>query len=149
MARQGRWTNWESLERKRLSWHDIWQMEGVRLSFTIRATYDLLPSPKNLKLWYREDPACSLCRASASLKHTGGTTNLTQGRYSILGGITKYSESWHQHWNRGEPPQITSRKHQQEMSTSYSSHQQINRKSTKQHQRVQTACLRLETESGH
>ncbi len=84
MARQGRWTNWESLEKKKFSWRDIWQMEGARLSFIIGATYDLLPSPENLKLWYGEDPACSLCHAPASLKHilSGCTTSLTQGRYT-------------------------------------------------------------------
>ncbi|KAK0151658.1 hypothetical protein N1851_007036 [Merluccius polli] len=30
MATQGRWTNWEGLEKKKLSWCDIWQMEGAR-----------------------------------------------------------------------------------------------------------------------
>lgn len=81
MARPGRWTNWDSLERKRLSWHDIWLME---LSFIIRATNDLPPSPENLKLWYGEDPTCSLCGASASLKHilSGCGTSLIQGRYT-------------------------------------------------------------------
>ncbi len=84
MAKQGRWTNWEGLEKKKLSWRDIWQMEGARLSFVIRATYDLLPSPQNLKEWYGEDPACSLCQVPASLRHilSGCTTSLTQGRYT-------------------------------------------------------------------
>lgn len=84
MAKQGRWTNWEGLEKKKLSWHDIWQMEGARLSFVIRATYDLLPSSQNLKEWYGEDPACSLCQVPASLRHilSGCTTSLTQGRYT-------------------------------------------------------------------
>lgn len=59
--------------------------------------------------------------------------------------IAKYSESWHQHWNRGERPQTTSHRHQQETSTSYSSHQQVNRKSPKQHQRMQASCILLET----
>ena len=45
MAKQGQWTNWESLEKRKLSWHDIWEMEGSQLSFVIRATYDLLPTP--------------------------------------------------------------------------------------------------------
>lgn len=84
MAKQGRWTNWEGLEKKKLSWRDIWQMEGARLSFVIRATYDLLPSPQNLKQWYGEDPTCSLCQEHASLRHilSGCTTSLTQGRYT-------------------------------------------------------------------
>ncbi|KAI7802564.1 hypothetical protein IRJ41_013735 [Triplophysa rosa] len=76
MAKQGRWTNWEGLEKKKLSWRDIWQMEGARLIFVIRATYDLLPSPQNLKEWYGEDPACSLCQ-------TGDTEQLKdQGHHT-------------------------------------------------------------------
>lgn len=84
MAKQRRWTNWEGLEKKKLSWRDIWQMEGARLSFVIRATYDLLPSPQNLKEWYGEDPTCSLCQVPASLRHilSGCTTSLTQRRYT-------------------------------------------------------------------
>ena len=31
-------------------------MEGSRLSFIIRATYDVLPTPKNLNQWIGEDP---------------------------------------------------------------------------------------------
>ncbi len=59
-------------------------MEGAHPSFVIRATYDLLPSPRNLKEWYGEDPACSLCQVPASLRHilSGCTTSLTQGRYT-------------------------------------------------------------------
>lgn len=59
-------------------------MEGSRLSFVIRATYDLLPTPQNLKQWFGENPAFSLCQALASLRHilTGCTTSLTQGRYT-------------------------------------------------------------------
>ncbi|XP_032894270.1 cytidine and dCMP deaminase domain-containing protein 1-like [Amblyraja radiata] len=45
MAKRGQWANWESLEKRKLSW----QMEGSRLSFVTRATYNVLPSPQNLK----------------------------------------------------------------------------------------------------
>ena len=84
MAKQGRWTNWECLEKRKLSWRDIWEMEGARLSFVIRATYDLLPSPQNLKVWYGEDPACPLCQTPATLRHilSGCPTSLAQGRYT-------------------------------------------------------------------
>lgn len=140
MTKQGRWTNWKGLEKKKLGWHDIWQMEGARLSFVLRATNDLLPSPKksNQKVVWRRS---RLCQAPASLRHilSGCTTSLTQG------GITKYSESWHQSWNRSEPPQTTSHKHQQERSTSQISYQLANVKSTKQHQRMQASCSQFET----
>ncbi len=85
----GKMDGWEGLEKKKLSWRDIWQMEGARLSFVIRATYDLLPSPQNLKAWYGEDPACSLCQVPASLRH------ILSGCTTSLDGTTKYLESWH------------------------------------------------------
>ena len=54
-------------------------MEAKRLSFIIRATYDVLPTPANLHQWYGEDPGCAM---PASLRHilTGCKTSLTQGR---------------------------------------------------------------------
>ncbi len=112
MAKQGRWINWEGLEKKKLSWRNIWQMEGAQLSFVIRATYDLLPLPlKSEKKWYGEDPACSLCQVPASLRHIllGCTTSLTEGCYTWW--HNQVLESWHQYWNRSEPPQTTSHKH--------------------------------------
>ncbi|KAL7372740.1 hypothetical protein ABVT39_021687 [Epinephelus coioides] len=59
-------------------------MEGNKISFIIRATYDVLPSPKNLHQWYGEDPMCALRQTPAALKHimTGCKTGLTQGRYT-------------------------------------------------------------------
>lgn len=50
MAKAGEMANLEGLEKKRLSWHDIWQMEEAQLSFTIRAMYDLLPSRENVSI---------------------------------------------------------------------------------------------------
>ncbi|KAG5277490.1 hypothetical protein AALO_G00118230 [Alosa alosa] len=83
-AQQGRWTKWEGVERRNITWSDLWSMESNRLSFIIRATYDVLPSPTNLHVWYGEDPACLQCAAPAILKHilVGCKTSLTQGRYT-------------------------------------------------------------------
>ncbi|XP_077060725.1 cadherin-like protein 26 [Siphateles boraxobius] len=50
----GRWTRWESVEKRKISCKDLWAMEARRLSFSIRATYIL----------------------------TGCKTSLTQGRYT-------------------------------------------------------------------
>ncbi|KAJ8362447.1 hypothetical protein AAFF_G00373990 [Aldrovandia affinis] len=59
-------------------------MEGRQISFIIRATYDVLPTPKNLHQWFGEDPSCALCQTSATLRHilTGCKTSLSQGRYT-------------------------------------------------------------------
>ncbi|CAM4660065.1 unnamed protein product [Leuciscus chuanchicus] len=57
-------TNWENLEKRKLTWKDLWEMEGNRLSFIIRATYDVLPTPKNINQWTGEDPLCPLLNPS-------------------------------------------------------------------------------------
>ncbi|KAL3976668.1 homeobox protein Meis3 [Sarotherodon galilaeus] len=74
--------NWESVEKRKLSWSEIWGMESNRLNFIIRATYDVLPSPVNLQMWFGKDPSCLLCTVPAILKHilVGCRTSLTQGR---------------------------------------------------------------------
>lgn len=84
LVRQGQWMRWEGLERRKLSWRELWEMEASNISFIIRATYDVLPSPKNLNQWYGEDPTCALCPTPATLKHilAGCKTCLTQGRYT-------------------------------------------------------------------
>ncbi|KAL4000609.1 polycystin 1L2 [Sarotherodon galilaeus] len=65
--------NWESVEKRKLSWSEICGMEYNRLSFIIRATYD-----------FGKNPACPLCTVPATLKHilVGCRTSLTQGRYT-------------------------------------------------------------------
>ncbi|KAK7898520.1 hypothetical protein WMY93_019373 [Mugilogobius chulae] len=68
-AQQGRWMRWDGIAKKKVSWSELWNMESNRLSFIIRATYDILPSPTNLNLWLGEDSACPLCSAPANLKH--------------------------------------------------------------------------------
>ncbi|KAJ8393829.1 hypothetical protein AAFF_G00055580 [Aldrovandia affinis] len=61
-SKQGQWTSWENLEHRKLTWKDLWEMEGRQISFIIRATYDVLPTPKNLHQWFGEDPSCALCQ---------------------------------------------------------------------------------------
>ncbi|XP_078458809.1 uncharacterized protein LOC144723905 [Lampetra planeri] len=84
LAKQEQWTRWDSVEKRKISWKDLWAMEARRLSFSIRATYDVLPTPVNLHQWYGEDPDCALCSMPANLRHilTGCKTSLTQGRYT-------------------------------------------------------------------
>ena len=58
-----------------VTWADMWRIPQVRLSFLIRATYDTLPSPRNLhKLSDSQNP---------SLQHIlpGCKAALYQGRY--------------------------------------------------------------------
>ncbi len=81
---QGRWTTWEAVVNRTISWADMWRMPQARLSFTIRATYNTLPSPQNLHLWYGTEETCHLCSSSnPSLQHilSGCKAALTQGRF--------------------------------------------------------------------
>lgn len=84
LAKQGQWMNWNGLERRKIGRRDLWEMEANNISFIIKATYDVLPFPKNLHQWYGEDPTCVLCLTPATLMHilTGCRTSLTQGRYT-------------------------------------------------------------------
>lgn len=84
LAKQGQWMQWEGVERRKISWKELWEMEASKISFIIRATYDVLPTPKNLQQSYGEDPTCALCPTPATLKHimVGCKTSLTQGRYT-------------------------------------------------------------------
>ncbi len=49
-AKQGRWMRWDGVERRKITWSELWNTESNMLSFTIRATYHVLPSPTNLHL---------------------------------------------------------------------------------------------------
>ncbi len=81
-AKQGQWMQWEEVEKRRLSWKELWGMEAHRVSFLIRAICNILPSP--VKQWYGEDPKCPLCPSPASLKHilVGCKKSLSHGHYT-------------------------------------------------------------------
>ena len=59
-------------------------MEERSIRFLIGATYDVLSTPQNLKLWVNGDPLCSLCSGTATLRHilSGCKVSLSQGRYT-------------------------------------------------------------------
>ena len=75
---------WESIGKRKISWKELWGMEASRISFLLRATYDVLPSPKNIQQWLNEDPSCPLCSTPATLRHilTGCKISLSQGTYT-------------------------------------------------------------------
>ncbi len=83
-GQQGKLTMWEAVSDGVLTWADLWRMPHTRLSFLIRATYDTLPSPQNLKLWFGVEESCQLCgHQNPSLQHVLSSckTALTQGHY--------------------------------------------------------------------
>jgi len=96
-AKQGQWLNWEGVEKKKLSWKELWSMEERSIRFLIGVTYDVLPTPQNLKLWGNGDPLCSLCSGTETLRHilSGCKVSLSQGRYTwqhnqVLRGSCRY-----------------------------------------------------------
>ena len=56
-------------------------MEERSIRFLIGPTYDVLPTPQNLKLWVNGD---LLCSGTATVRHilSGCKVNLSQGRYT-------------------------------------------------------------------
>ncbi len=83
LGSQGSWTRWD-LPKRKMTWADLWRLEPFRLSFLLRAVYDTLPTPVNLKRWgMRDDPTCKLCGQKWMMAHilSGCKTALAQGRY--------------------------------------------------------------------
>ncbi|MGH0150899.1 UNVERIFIED_CONTAM: hypothetical protein FKN15_039656 [Acipenser sinensis] len=103
-AKQGEWMRWECVEQRKISRQDLWTVEQSRISFLIRSTYDVLPSPQNLNLWVGEDPSCPLCSSPATLRHilTGCKVGLSQGRFTwrhdeVLRCLASALEDKHKH----------------------------------------------------
>lgn len=99
-GRQGRWTTWEGVVNRKLSWSDLWKIPQARISFLICATYDTLPCPRNLHQWLGNEECCLLCNApNASLQHilSGCKIALFQERYrwrhdQVLGKLAEVLE---------------------------------------------------------
>ncbi|KAJ8342322.1 hypothetical protein SKAU_G00322500 [Synaphobranchus kaupii] len=75
--------------------HNVWRIPQARLSFLIRSTYDTLPSPRNLHLWYGSEANCHLCDTqNPSLQHilTGCKSALTRYRWRYDQVLRKLAE---------------------------------------------------------
>ena len=68
--KQGAWTRCENIKDRTITWNDIKQMEPKQLGFLIKAVYDVLPTPVNLKLQgLSTSKLCKACRKIGNLKH--------------------------------------------------------------------------------
>ena len=69
-AQQGQLTRWEehAVVRK-IGWSDIWEWNTSRLSFLLRSTYDVLPSPVNLVRWKVQEVDKCRCGKLGTMKH--------------------------------------------------------------------------------
>ena len=82
-SQQGQMIKWEEkvIERK-LSWNEIWHWNTSRLSFLIRSTYDVLPSPSNLVRWKVSNEDKCRCGKLGTLKHILSNCSLALERYT-------------------------------------------------------------------
>ena len=84
---QGHWTRWENYVKHDLSWKSLLAMPPNLLSFCLNSTYDVLPSPSNLKCWRISSETC--CNLSGKKIFTTAhvlsacKTALTQGKYTF------------------------------------------------------------------
>ena len=70
LSTQGAWTKWESVTPRKITWQDMFKKEPLQLGFLLRSVYDLLPTPVNLKRWYKtDDEDCALCKKRCTLEH--------------------------------------------------------------------------------
>ena len=82
-SQQGQVVGWEEfvVERK-ISWREIWEWSTSRLSFLIRSTYDVLPSPVNLVRWNIQSEDMCRCGKLGTLKHILSNCSLALDRYT-------------------------------------------------------------------
>ena len=84
---QGQWTRWENYVKNDLSWKSLLAMPANLLSFCLASTYDVLPSPSNLKRWrICTESSCFLCsKEICTTAHVLGAckVSLTQGRFTF------------------------------------------------------------------
>ena len=86
--KQGAWTRWGNTKDRTITWSDIKQMEPKQLGFLIKAVYDILPTPVNLKLWgLNTSNLCKACEKIANLKHV-----LTGCQYSLRSYTWRHNE---------------------------------------------------------
>ena len=83
LSNQGSSLKW-IVQQRVLKDQEMRSTSEALFQFTIKAVYDLLPTPQNKNLWFRTDQYnCHLCSERGTLDHilSGCKVALTQGRY--------------------------------------------------------------------
>ena len=84
--KQGAWTKWES--DRAVKWSDLKHIEPKKLSFLIKAVYDVLSTPVNLHDWgLTTSDRCIACGKTANLKHI-----LTGCEYALRSHTWRHNE---------------------------------------------------------
>ena len=67
--KQGACTKWENAKDRAVTWRDLNIMEPKKLSFLVKAVYDVLPTPVNFHAWgLTTSDRCRTCGKTASIK---------------------------------------------------------------------------------
>ena len=86
--KQGAWTQWKNAKDRAVTCRDLKDMEPKKLSFLLKAVYDVLPTPVNLHAWgLTTSDRCSTCGKTASLKHI-----LTGCEYALRSYTWRHNE---------------------------------------------------------
>ena len=83
-GQQGGWMRWEVPQRK-ISHQELWSTSEKKVSFLIKAVYDILPTPANKNRWFNtQEHKCKLCGGTGTLQHILNSCKvaLQQGRYT-------------------------------------------------------------------
>ena len=111
-SHQGQVVRWEEnvVERK-LSWSEIWNWNTSRLSFLVRSTYDVLPSPTNLVRWKISNDNRCRCGKRGTLKHILSNCEKALERYTwrhneVLKIIHRVTEKQIEKINAGKRPRV-------------------------------------------
>ena len=84
---QCQWTRWDNYVKNDLSWTFVLDTPPNLLSFCLASTYDVLPSPSNLKRWrICAEASCFLCgKEVCTTSHVLGACqiSLSQGRFTF------------------------------------------------------------------
>ena len=43
-AEQGQWINWHDVEKRKISWRELWAMNANRIQLIVWPTYDVRPT---------------------------------------------------------------------------------------------------------
>ena len=110
-SQQGQVLRWEEnvIERK-LSWTEVWNWSTSRLSFLVRSTYDVLPSPVNLVRWKISVEEKCICGKRGTLKHILSNCSKALDRYTwrhneVLKILYRVTKQRIEQINSGKMPQ--------------------------------------------
>ena len=54
---------------RKMKWKEIWEWEPTTLTFLLKSTYDVLPTPANLMRWKISEIGKSMCGTNGTLGH--------------------------------------------------------------------------------